>query len=170
MKAVPLATALAALCATPALGANLRVEMEIPRTSDVEYHFPYVAIWVERPNRQAVMNLALWYDSDEEGTRYLSDLRSWWRAIGRDTSLPLNGVTGATRAPGLNGVALLGTQFPLRDLERGEYVVVIEAVRERGGRELIRIPLDWTNPNSREHTVRARGETEIGRVTVTVYP
>jgi hypothetical protein len=100
--------------------------------------------------------------------RYLPDLRSWWRAIGRDTQLPLDGVSGATRAPGLNGVALLGSQLPLRNLERGRYNVVIEAVRERGGRELIRIPLDYTS--SREHTVTARGESEIGRITVTVYP
>jgi hypothetical protein len=170
MKLAPATIAFAALCAaTPALGANLRVEMEIPRTTDTEYHFPYVAIWIERPDREAVMNLAVWYDRDAEGMRYLPDLRSWWRAIGRDTRLPLDGVTGATRAPGLNGVALLGSQFPLRDLQRGEYNIVIEAVRERGGRELIRIPLDWTN-TGRERTLTARGETEIGRIMVTIYP
>lgn len=170
MKLAPSAAAFAALCAaSPALGANLRVEMEVPRKNDVvEYHFPYVAIWVERPDREAVMNLAVWYDSDVEGTRYLPDLRTWWRAIGRDTRMPVNGVTGASRAPGLNGVALLGSQFPLRDLERGRYNVVIEAVREHGGRELIRVPLDWTA--NREVTVTARGESEIGRITVTVYP
>jgi hypothetical protein len=169
MKLAPFATAtLAALFATPALGADLRVDLEIPRIGAAEYHYPYVAVWVERPDQTAVMNLAVWYDHDmrnDEGLRYLADLRAWWRKIGRETTLPIDGVSGATRAPGVNSITLRSAEAPLRNLAQGQYNIVIEAAREQGGREVIRIPLEW---NGRSQTIAARGSSEIGAVTVTV--
>jgi hypothetical protein len=168
MKLAPLVTAAAALCATPALGANLRVDLEIPRIQAAEYNQPYVAIWIERPDQTAVTNLAVWYDTDlrnNEGLTWLSELRTWWRKIGRDTTLPADGVSGATRAPGLNGASFIGGQRPLRDLQQGRYNIVIEAAREMGGREVVRVPFDW---NGQAQTISARGTSEIGAVTVTI--
>src|SRR3546814_8410535 len=80
----------------------------------------------------------VWYDHDmkkNEGTKWLRDVRQWWRASGRSMSFPAKGVTGATRAPGTHKIsfsrAQLGAATP------GDYVLVIEAAREVGGREQI---------------------------------
>ena len=37
---------------------------------------------------------------NEPGTKWLADLRAWWRKGGRSMTLPADGVSGATRAPG----------------------------------------------------------------------
>ena len=46
----------------------------------------------------------------------------------------------------------------------GDYTLVIEAAREVGGRELLRIPFTW--PAKAGVGVRAAGKTELGAVTV----
>ncbi len=65
-----------------AQAADLAVKVEIPRMSVAEYHRPYVAIWIEAPDQSVVSNLAVWYDvrhKDGEGSKWLKDLRQWWR-------------------------------------------------------------------------------------------
>ena len=163
-------TAVAALSVSPALAGVLRVEMEIPRLPATEYHFPYVAIWIEQPDQTALTTIALWYDRNlrgTEGLRFLAELRNWWRAIGRETKLPIDGISGPTRAPGLNGVALLGSDPLLRDVPRGIYNVVIEVAREEGAHELVRVPFQWDAQN---HEYKTKGETELGEIRVTVAP
>ena len=46
----------------------------------------------------------------------------------------------------------------------GDYVLVVEAARELGGREAVRVPFRWGSAN----TARATGSTELGAVTVAV--
>src|SRR3546814_12293416 len=100
---------------------------------------------------------------NNEGTKWLRDVRQWWRASGRSMTFPANGVTGATRAPGTHRVsfsrAQLGATAP------GAYVLVIEAAREVGGRELLRIPFTW--PAQAGAGGRAEGQHELGAVSVT---
>ncbi|MDX1550041.1 MAG: DUF2271 domain-containing protein, partial [Lysobacter spongiicola] len=62
--------------------AGLDVTLEIPRLNVAEYHRPYVAVWIERPDHSVAANLAVWYDDDmkgDEGTKWLKDMRQWWR-------------------------------------------------------------------------------------------
>ena len=156
-----------ATLAVPALAADpetMDVSIAIPRLKVAEYHKPYVAIWVEKPGAKA-RTVALWYDHDmkaNEGTKWLRDVRQWWRASGRTMSFPANGITGATRAPGAQKIsftrAQLGAQTP------GPYTLVIEAAREVGGRELLRIPFTW--PAKAGAGGRAAGTTELGAVSV----
>ncbi len=72
----------------------------------------------------------------EPGTKWLADLRSWWRKGGRSLKQPADGVSGATRAPGTYQIPLPG------DLKPGAYVLHVEAAREAGGRELISVPIN----------------------------
>src|SRR5688500_3115960 len=98
---VPLA--LSGLMAARASAADLAVTVEVPSMSVAEYHRPYLAIWIERPDQTVAANLAVWYSvkgSNGEGTKWLKDLRQWWRRAGRDLTLPIDGLSGATRAPG----------------------------------------------------------------------
>src|SRR3546814_1998564 len=136
---------LSAALAVPALAAapaTMDVTVTIPRLTVAEYHRPYIAFWIEKAGAPA-RTVAVWYDHDmkkNEGTKWLRDVRQWWRASGRSLRFPGKGVTGATRAPGTHKIsfsrAQLGAATP------GDYVLVIEAAREVGGRELLRIPLD----------------------------
>lgn len=151
--------------AAPAAAGDLTVTVEIPRINSASYHRPYVAIWIERPDQTAVRTLAVWYDvglPNQEGKDWLKDMRTWWRKLGRAMTLPADGVSGATRAPGRQTVTIPAAR--LRDLAAGEYVLVVEAARELGGRETVRTPFRWGTAN----TASASGSTELGAVRVTV--
>ena len=158
---------LGAVLGAPALAANpgaMDVTINIPRLKVAEYHKPYVAIWVERAGAPA-KTVAVWYDYDmkaNEGTKWLRDVRQWWRAAGRSMTFPANGITGATRAPGAHKVSF--TRAQLGATAPGQYTLVIEAAREVGGRELLRIPFTW--PAKAGAGGRAAGTTELGAVSV----
>ena len=159
------ATALAAgSVAGPALAADLNVSVEIPRLSVAAYHRPYVAVWIERPDNTAVRTLAVWYEVSNvaEGKDWLKDMRTWWRRGGRSLTLPADGVSSATKAPGRHTVTVPGAR--LSSLPAGDYVLVVEAARELGGREAVRVPFRWGAAN----TARASGSSELGAVSVTV--
>jgi hypothetical protein len=161
MAAVPLAG--------PAFAADMNVKVEIPRLNVAEYHRPYVAVWVERADQSPAATLAVWYDvKNKEGTKWLKDMRQWWRKAGRDMQMPADGVSGATRAPGEHMLTFTDGKAPLGKLPAGNYQLVVEAAREVGGRELVRVPFTW--PPQSAQTARAKGEHELGGVTVDLKP
>lgn len=162
---------LCSLLAAPAFAADLKVEVEIPRLDVAEYHRPYVALWLEKPDQQHVADLAVWYDlkmKDKEGEKWLKDLRQWWRRSGRNLELPVDGVSGATRAVGRHSLSFAGDDPRLQNLPAGDYRLVVEAAREVGGRELLRVPFSWPPQQSQQH--QAQGKTELGTVTLQLNP
>lgn len=168
---VAITIGLSGVIAAPALAADLDLKVEIPRLSVAEYHRPYVAIWLERPDNSLAANLAVWYDvnlRNNEGTKWLKDLRQWWRRTGRELTMPVDGLTSATRAPGRHSLSFAGASKPLADLPPGEYQLVVEAAREVGGRELLRVPLQW--PPKEAINLTAKGEHELGPISVELKP
>lgn len=167
MRLLPVLITTAGLAAVagPALAADLTVQVEVPRIATAAYHRPYVAIWIETPDQTAVRTLSVWYDvamRDGEGRDWLKDLRTWWRKGGRAMTMPADGVSGATRAPGRQSVTIPGAR--LNGVAAGQYTLVVEAAREQGGREVVRVPFRWGAAN----TANASGSTELGAVRVTV--
>lgn len=153
------------------LAADLDISVEIPRLDVAEYHRPYVALWLEKPDQSHVANLAVWYDlklKDNEGEKWLKDMRQWWRRSGRSLEMPVDGVSAATRAVGTHQLSYKGSEAPLKDLVAGDYNLVVEAAREVGGRELLRVPFSW--PPTQPSTASAQGSSELGTLTVTVKP
>ncbi|PXW77663.1 hypothetical protein C7451_104158 [Blastomonas natatoria] len=146
------------MVAAPATAGTVTVT--IPRINVAEYHVPYVAVWIEPKAGGPARTLAVWYDVDkrgnEPGTKWLADLRTWWRKGGRSLNLPADGVSGATRAPGAHRIAIPANVKP------GEYTLFVEAAREEGGRELVSVPLSIP-----ARAGKASGKTELGAVTVT---
>ncbi|HVK81313.1 MAG TPA: DUF2271 domain-containing protein [Verrucomicrobiae bacterium] len=168
MKLPLLTSAAFALSAAPALAADLRVDIEIPRLSAAEYHAPYVAVWIESPDQTAIGTLSVWYDVDlrnNEGLTWLADMRTWWRKNGRTLTLPADGVSGATRAPGNHSVTFRAANATLRDLPAGQYNVVVEAARELGNRELVRVPFTW---GGAANNASGQGSSELGAISVAV--
>ncbi len=159
-----LTAALAAPTLAAAQPATMDVTVNIPQLKVAEYHKPYVAFWVEKAGAPA-KTVAVWYDHDmkaNEGTKWLRDVRQWWRVSGRSLKFPANGITGATRAPGTHKISFSRAQ--LGALAAGQYTLVIEAAREVGGREMLRIPFTW--PGKAGAGGRAAGKTELGTVSV----
>jgi hypothetical protein len=152
--------------------ADLEVTLEIPRFNIAEYHRPYVAIWVERPDQSVAANLAVWYDQQtskaEAGTTWLKDLRQWWRKAGRELKMPVDGVSGATPPPGSHVVTFRTNKSALAGLAPGSYQLVVEAAREVGGRELLRVPFQWPSPSAQP--AAAKGMHELGQIKVNVKP
>ncbi len=162
----------AALTSALAAAADLEVNIEIPRLSVAEYHRPYVAMWVERPDQSVAANLAVWYDhkvnDHEKGTNWLKDLRQWWRKAGRELTMPVDGVSGATRPPGAHQVTFRAAKGPLGSLKPGSYQLVIEATREAGGREVVKIPFQWPAASAQAQPATAKGQQELGQLQVKV--
>jgi len=159
----------AAIGAAPAMAADLNVTVEVPKLKVAEYHKPYVAIWIENPaDSTAAGTLAVWYDADskeDHGTKWLKDMRQWWRKAGREMSFPADGISGATRAPGPQKVVFSGGSAALKGLKPGAYNLVVEAAREVGGHEAVRVPFTWGKPGK---PATAKGSAELGAVTVSV--
>lgn len=148
----------------PAAAQTIDVTVNIPRLKVAEYHRPYVAIWLE-PAGGRPRTLSIWYDYDLESddpTKWLRDVRQWWRASGRSMKFPADGVTGATRAPGPQKISFTAGRGALGTLAPGQYTLVVEAAREVGGRELLRLPFAW--PPKPGQTVSAAGKSELGAV------
>lgn len=151
--------------------AELDITLDIPRLNVAEYHRPYIAVWIERPDHTVAANLAVWYDVDmkaDEGTKWLKDMRQWWRRSGRSLSMPLDGVSGATRPVGQHQLRFSDTRGPLKGLAPGQYELVIEAAREVGGREVVTVPFQW--PARTAQQLQAQGKTELGQVRVAIKP
>ena len=161
----------AAAFSLPAAAAELVLKLELPRLTVAEYHRPYTAVWIERADQGFVSNLSVWYDQkkkDNEGAKWLKDMRQWWRRSGRDQTMPIDGVSGATRPAGQHQLRFTDGKPPLGTLAPGHYELVVEAAREVGGREAQRIAFDW--PAKTPTHLSAKGSDELGQITLDLNP
>ena len=157
------------LASSWAVAADLSVKFELPRLNVAEYHKPYVAIWIENADQTIASNLAVLYDvkmKDKGGEKWVKDLRTWWRKAGRDAALPIDGVSGATRPPGAHTMKFDAARNKLDQLPAGDYKLVVEAAREAGGRELVRVPFTWAGKG--KLAADAAGKEELGAVSLQV--
>ncbi|GAA5509504.1 DUF2271 domain-containing protein [Novipirellula caenicola] len=172
LLAVQLLVGVDAVTASEPDSAKLEVRVQIPQLSVSEYHRPYVAVWVQDSQRNVAANLAVWYQikgkQEGEGTKWLPDLRQWWRRSGRSLEMPVDGVCGATRPAGEHTLQFSGDDNRLASLKPGDYELVVEAAREVGGRELLQIPFTWPVESRFQKSVT--GETELGEVSLTIHP
>lgn len=155
----------------PVLAAEMNVSIEIPKLNVAEYHRPYVAVWLEKPDQSFVGNLAVWYDlklKNNEGTKWLKDMRQWWRKSGRELDMPVDGLSSATRAPGEHKISIALDKMPVKDLAAGEYHLVVEAAREVGGREMLRVPFQW--PAKAAQNLQSKGEHELSQIVLDLKP
>ena len=100
--------------------------------------------------------------------KWLKDMRQWWRRGGNALTVPVDGVTGATHAPGEQVLEFSNGKAPLGTLPAGNYKLVVEAAREVGGRELLSVPFTW--PPKKAESLSAKGSSELGAVTVLLKP
>jgi hypothetical protein len=124
-------------------------------------------MWLEKEG-VAPRTIQVWYDVDKrggEGTKWLRDVRQWWRTSGRGMTFPADAVSGATRAPGVQKLRLVGGRGGMPALTPGNYTLIVEAAREVGGREVVRLPFAW---NGNSAGVSNKGNSELGAISVAV--
>lgn len=163
-----LPAALSGLIATCSYAGDLTLSIDIPQLEVAEYHRPYLAVWIANPDHSVAANLAVWYDvemKNGKGEEWLKDLRQWWRKSGRSLDMPVDGISGPTRAPGTHKIELKASDPKLAELAAGEYQIVVEASREVGGRELLRLPFNWCGEATNQ---TISGESELGEITLTI--
>ena len=157
-----------------ALSAELKVSVELPKLTVAEYHAPYTAIWIESTaegDKKFVKTLSVWFDTkkkNEEGQKWLKDIRQWWRRDGRNLDLPIDGVSGATKLSGTHELNFKVGEAPLTELPAGDYQLLVEVAREVGGRELVKIPFTW--PATELQNLSGQGATEMGKVGLAITP
>lgn len=155
------------LVSAQAMAADLALKLEIPQLNVAEYHRPYIAAWMENADQKVVANLAVLYDTkkkDNGGGKWLKDMRQWWRKGGRDVAMPMDGVSGATKAPGEHTLTFPMNRDALDKLPAGQYQLLVEVAREAGGREVVKVPLTW--PLKPAQVASAKGKEEVGAVSV----
>ncbi|MEM8661230.1 MAG: DUF2271 domain-containing protein [Pseudomonadota bacterium] len=158
VEKLPLACALmlcAALVGGTVSAREIQVEFALPVIDTADYNKPYVAIWLELPERNET--LLLWHLDRHEEDKWLPDIRRWWRKLGR-YGATVDAVTGATRGPGK-----YRERFIVE--EDGPFTLLLEVVREDGGRTLIKQQLDFSGE---QRVFQLPPEKEIGATTITL--
>jgi hypothetical protein len=82
--------------------------------------------------------------------------------------MPMDGVSGATKAPGEVSLTFPGAKAALDKLPAGQYTLLVEAAREAGGREVVKVPLQW--PPKSAQNLTGQGKEELGAVLVQLKP
>lgn len=177
----------------PLYAEELTVSIEQPRLDASPYHRPYMAVWLENSSRKGVVTLALWREQSD----WLKDLRQWWRKLGRsgysqghyrieeldsaisdgieadgNTLNHLDGITGATRKPGVYSLSfdtkdLIANANANASAKKGEYYLNVEASREEGGRDFIRQKIQLGSGQSLTYEKSGQGELSAIKITIT---
>ncbi|MFT4177774.1 MAG: DUF2271 domain-containing protein [Luteolibacter sp.] len=125
---------------------ELEVNLELNKPEAERYLRPYVAVWIEDADGYPVRTLCVWILKGEKGLRWLPDLKRWNRAdkirkmVNPTEILPT--VSSATRNPGEYTLVWDGLDDQGQKLPAGEYVVFIEAAREKGTYQIMKHALN----------------------------
>ena len=132
----------AAAPAVPTVPMDLTITLELAQPYSPRYRRPYVAVWVRDSENRPVRLVSLW----SEKPRYLDELRSWYHdypvrmQYGGEVS---PSVSSATRPPGRYTLRWDGKDDKGNLVKPGKYTVMIEAVREHGGYDLMHPEIDF---------------------------
>jgi thiamine biosynthesis lipoprotein ApbE len=145
----------------------VKLEINRPNTGKRRYQRPYLAVWVEDKDGLPVRTLVLWVTATQHGSRWIPDLKRWYRSdqarrLVDDTDLVAT-IARPTREPGKYDMIWDGKDDQGKPVGRGEYTLYIEAAREHGTYQSIRqvIRLD-----DRPFTKELKGNIEIKSASV----
>jgi hypothetical protein len=132
---------------------------------------PYVAVWLEDLNGLPVRTVHVNILQGQKGRRWLRDLERWATA---DQTRQLTGgadilttVSSATRAPGAYKFQFDGLDDSKAPLPGGNYVLCIEAARQRGPYSLVKETLTL---GGEPFTKAVTANVELNAINVTYVP
>ena len=134
-----------AVVGPPAINGEMVVSFTYTMAAGGKLERPYVAVWIEDAEALLVETVALFYQQDRRGARWLDHLDRWFsvdaQRIASDGIDTAATVSSPTRQAGEYIVAWDGLSNG-QVVPAGPYFVCIEAAREEGPYSLIREPLD----------------------------
>lgn len=142
---------------------QLEIDYEIPAQVAENYRRPYLALWIERVDGSRVRQLHVLGDR----ARWLGELPRWWRQYGRDDPAGALGLARPTRAPGNYTLAWDGRDDVGHMQPPGDYVLRVEAARERGGHDELTVPFTL---DGSEKQIRHQSKGEIGTLLLRFLP
>ena len=157
MKFAPLALLLLSCSASAA--APLHIQLELPKPEHGPYHRPYVAVWIEDAKEQPVKLIELWREKPD----WIKDLRRFWRKTGRSDQALVDARTGATKGPGKYQLSWDGQDNAGKPVAAGQYLLVVEAAREHGGRNLVKQAFQC---DGSAVDIQVKAGSEIGAITL----
>ncbi|MCA9837587.1 MAG: DUF2271 domain-containing protein [Trueperaceae bacterium] len=120
---------------------EMALDFSVIAPGNSRYRNPYVAVWVEDAEGQAVKTLALWFQQGK-GQRWLPDLVRWYRDEQKRKSVDggdlASTVSSPTRLPGSYSLVWDGLNDKGEAVPLGDYYVCVEMAREHGPYYLIR--------------------------------
>jgi thiamine biosynthesis lipoprotein len=145
----------------------VKLEINRPDTGKRRYQRPYLAVWVEDKDGLPVRTLVLWVTATQHGSRWIPDLRHWYRSdqarrLVDDTDLVAT-IARPTRAPGKYDIIWDGKDDQGQPVGRGEYTLYIEAAREHGTYQSIHQAIQI---DDRPFTKELKGNIEVKAASV----
>lgn len=148
-------------CSLPVIAEeNVTIEVTLPAVEGPMYYRPYVAVWIENDQGEAIKNLALWSKEPD----WLKDMRRWWRKSGRYGGSDIDAVSGATRRPGTYELTWDGKNAEGNAVPAGRYSVHLEAAREHGSRSWVHTEIEL-GQGQKNYTIEA--SEELGTIQIT---
>lgn len=139
MKVAAAVVMLLSVCSAPIYAASLQIDLALPKPERGPYHRPYVAVWIEDKAEKPVRLIEIWREKPD----WIKDLRRFWRKTGREDQALVDARTGATKGPGVYHLKWSGDDNSGNSVAAGEYLLVIEAAREHGGRNIVKQKFNW---------------------------
>lgn len=157
MRKVSLALLLMSGLVLPATASELEIALQLPKISEGQYHRPYVAVWVEDSSEKSVRLIEIWREKPD----WIKDLRRFWRKTGRSDQALVDARTGATKGPGKYQLSWNGQDNSGKAVAAGQYLLVVEAAREHGGRNLVKQAFNW---DGSAVDIQVKAGSEIGAI------
>jgi FAD:protein FMN transferase len=143
--------------AAPAVPMDLMITLELAQPNSPRYRRPYVAVWVRDAENRPVRLISLW----SEKPRYLNELREWYHdyPVGMRYGGEISpNVSSATRPAGKYTLRWDGKDDKGNAVKPGKYTIMIEAVREHGGYDLMHQEIDFDGKAPAAFTLPGRNE------------
>ena len=136
----------------PAVAGEMVISFTYTRALGGKLESPYVAVWIEDDQGFLVETVALYYQQERRGARWLDHLDRWFlvdtQRIAAGGASNFAAISSATRQPGTYDVAWDGLSNG-ELTPAGHYYVCIESAREDGPYSLIREPFELTGSLTR---------------------
>ncbi|BFT31897.1 hypothetical protein D210916BOD24_30730 [Alteromonas sp. D210916BOD_24] len=138
----------------------LHATVSLPHFNIADYRGPYVSVWISDNKNRLIKSLALRGNSE----RWLQELRTWWRRIGRKNQALIDGFAGATQKNTPLHLSWDGKDDFGREVTSVDLVFNVEVAREHGGRSVEKIPFSL---QSLANPLVIKGSGEIGEISLT---
>ena len=140
-----------------AVPMDVTITLELAQPNSPRFRRPYVAVWVRDEDNRPVRLISLW----SEKPRYLNELRGWYHdyPVGMQYGGAISpSVSSATRPAGKYTLRWDGKDDKGNMVKPGKYTVMVEAVREHGGYDLMHQEINVDGKTAATYTLPAGNE------------